>query len=1009
MSQSKSKIEKMKSRKGQSWISFKLSTKILIYSSIVALFLIYQFNIISLINISFNLYTLIFIPLGFVWTLFLSSYKTGHVLGYSLSRKATSRAILYLLVVTFFIVYQLFISENISLIFAASCCSATTCVYHNCYCDLTDACSPDTICAIVQYNYCMEPDCYICCTSDTCNERAPTYVCAGGASTWTISDDCGAVSTACVLDTTPSNEGKCWRDKTYSATNGCDASANCHGCYPGDKVCSSNVHIGTCSSPVIACAYSADGDGKCDSSGQCAGTSGACNANANCGECPASQPKCDANSVQTGECSSTCAWSTTGSGTCESTGCGCNANANCDECSASQPKCDANSVQTGECSSTCAWSTTGSGTCESTGCSCSANANCDELAVGGDCRNCYDYCSGAVLWEYDADDSSYNNVLEYGHMECSASCGCAACPSAGSEACDTECGANANCEGDPSGWVVCSGGTESVICCTTSGDGNCQANCNEGTAASSSCDENSVNTCGNGAPPAGYCSTCTIQTAETSANGCRCISCGTDNSAAPGSCDANSEQGGTQDPWNTTWTGDTSGIKCCGNDASEYPTFRNCTTGVCTSNTSDLGCCSLATKCVYSGTCYANGNTADVDGDSWIEKCRGGSSGQWVDGGPPRFFFNNSNTTTPGVGDPVLIYANWTDDVGLGLAWLWTNETGGSGKNWTSGSYGPIDINLTGTQTWSNFTWQNSSVAGGTVVAWKIYANDTAGNENVTGQMTFTVQPSWLEVSLIEPISSYTTSIKQNDSLTVNATVYCRVGQCGNVYGTARYNGSSANPDTPINTTKGDKPFYNVSGLILQSCPTNPLDANEFCNLTWTINATGDYIKSWQIGVLFNSSRSDVTQNHTFNATIKILECLEDVSLSWNSIDFSTLIPTTQYNKAPGNDDNLYNITNTGSCTMRVWIKGTDLQNPSLPSIIGVGNISWSNTTSVSTNSYNMAKGYVILNSSFTTNIPNITTYYWLSVPAVWAGRYNGTITICWNTSQQSGMVDNCV
>lgn len=375
----------------------------------------------------------------------------------------------------------------------------------------------------------------------------------------------------------------------------------------------------------------------------------------------------------------------------------------------------------------------------------------------------------------------------------------------------------------------------------------------------------------------------------------------------------------------------------------------------------------------------------------------------------PQYSYNNSNTTTPGVGDPVLIYANWTDNVGLGWAWLWTNETGGSGKNWTSGSYGPIDINLTGTQTWSNFTWQNSSVTGGTVVAWKIYANDTAGNENVTGQMTFTVQSSWLEVSLIEPGTGYTTSIKQNDTLNVNATVYCRVGQCGNVYGTIRYNGSSANPDTPINTTKGDRPFYNVSGLIQQSCPTNSLDANEFCNLTWTINATDDYIKSWKIGVLFNSSRSDVTQNHTYNATIKILECLESVSISWNSIDFSTLIPSTNYNKAPGNVNNLYNITNTGSCTMKVWIKGTDLQNSSLPSIIGVGNISWSNTTNVSTSSYNMTKNYVILNSSFNTNIPNITTYYWLSVPAVWAGRYNGTITICWNTSQSSGQADSCV
>lgn len=38
---------------------------------------------------------------------------------------------------------------------------------------------------------------------------------------------------------------------------------------------------------------------------------------------------------------------------------------------------------------------------------------------------------------------------------------------------------------------------------------------------------------------------------------------------------------------------------------------------------------------------------------------------------------------------------------------------------------------------WSNFTWQNGSVSG--VIGWRVYYNDTAGNENVTDIQSFTV------------------------------------------------------------------------------------------------------------------------------------------------------------------------------------------------------------------------------------------------------------------------------
>ncbi|MCX6821488.1 MAG: hypothetical protein NTW30_01790, partial [Candidatus Aenigmarchaeota archaeon] len=188
------------------------------------------------------------------------------------------------------------------------------------------------------------------------------------------------------------------------------------------------------------------------------------------------------------------------------------------------------------------------------------------------------------------------------------------------------------------------------------------------------------------------------------------------------------------------------------------------------------------------------------------------------------------------------------------------------------------------------------------------------------------------------------------------------------------------------------------------------LSKDQSCQLNWTINATGNFIAGYKIGVLFNTSYN---QNHTDNATIIIIECTEDSDIGWSSIDFGNPQPNTpgSVNSATDNINNLFNITNKGTCTLQVWIKGTDLENTSLqyPNIIGVGNLTWSNVSNSYSNSYTMTTSYVLLNSSFTPSIKNITTYYWLAVPPVYAGRYNGTIYICRNTTQQSGSSGPCM
>jgi hypothetical protein len=253
-----------------------------------------------------------------------------------------------------------------------------------------------------------------------------------------------------------------------------------------------------------------------------------------------------------------------------------------------------------------------------------------------------------------------------------------------------------------------------------------------------------------------------------------------------------------------------------------------------------------------------------------------------------------------------------------------------------------------------------------------------------------------LEPVLVTPDTSATTDIIQNTTFIVNATVYCRDSDCGNIYGTVMYNLSSSYPNTPVNTTKGDKPFYvNESpALAMKACPTNPLLKDQFCNISWIVNATGTIGTDWKIGVFFNSSYADVNPNSTLNATVSIVSSTVDFNITWSSIRLGLLNPSTSQQPAQGNMGNLYNITvNPGSCNIDFYIKGTYLENKTLNSRINVENITWSNTSNTYSSSFNLLS----TNSVIKLNVPqkaNITTWYWINVPAVYAGYYNGTINI---------------
>ncbi len=253
---------------------------------------------------------------------------------------------------------------------------------------------------------------------------------------------------------------------------------------------------------------------------------------------------------------------------------------------------------------------------------------------------------------------------------------------------------------------------------------------------------------------------------------------------------------------------------------------------------------------------------------------------------------------------------------------------------------------------------------------------------------------SYLEVNLTKPNTSATLNVIQNRTFNVNSTIVCRGGPCGEVFGTIMYNSSSLNPDTSISAVQGNKPFFIQESPANAKKPCGTMFSGDFCQLNWTVNATGDLNTIWKVGVLFNSSYTDIVENSTENSTISIFPCSINFNLSWSSIKFGLLDPSTGPNEAPGNSNNEYNITvNPGSCDLDFYINGTTLTDTALNSQIEVGNISWSNTSNNYTESFKLSSqvGAVSIKAAESTNV---TTWYWINVPPVYSGYYNGMIYI---------------
>ncbi|MBU0649481.1 hypothetical protein KJ969_05305, partial [Patescibacteria group bacterium] len=339
------------------------------------------------------------------------------------------------------------------------------------------------------------------------------------------------------------------------------------------------------------------------------------------------------------------------------------------------------------------------------------------------------------------------------------------------------------------------------------------------------------------------------------------------------------------------------------------------------------------------------------------------------------------------------------------------------------------DTNYTG-GTWSNgnVSWDASlggrlkngeegifsyviNTSGGATEKLQVYflVNDTSKNAGSQDYSIYNVTKlGWLNVTLNSPAEDATTNVRQNYTLTINATVTCEDGYCANVYATARYNASTTEPDTKIPTTPA-KPFNITDNPNPQECSANPLTEGESCTLTWTVNATGDIDSMWDIDAYFNSTLTGVTANHTSDATVKIIKGAVVISLGWNLVDFDIVNPNTFGNNASENNLGGYNIT-VGQDSLDldgIYILGTNLIPQTYSGFgpvtygIAVSNITWNDEENdyADPGTTRLTQSYALMRSSVPAGTV-ITTYYWIDAPSgQYAQEYRGNLTIMANAT----------
>ena len=230
--------------------------------------------------------------------------------------------------------------------------------------------------------------------------------------------------------------------------------------------------------------------------------------------------------------------------------------------------------------------------------------------------------------------------------------------------------------------------------------------------------------------------------------------------------------------------------------------------------------------------------------------------------------------------------------------------------------------------------------------------------------------------------------VQNNRVFTLNGTVECLNGDCGDITADVRQNSST-----------GQQLIEGQEFEVIDSNSSCTLLEQQSCTVEWDINATGDANTVHELDFNVSSEYSEIQEKETLDSIVEIRDILI-TSLDYDVVDFGLLDPGEEQNPAENNSAG-YNLTveEDSNTVDNLWIKASNLTSEQDSSY----RIPYYNMSYYEQNNYSERNQFTDYYSLLDTDLgPGTvkTLYYWLDVPyGILSGEYTGTITFKANQS----------
>lgn len=362
-----------------------------------------------------------------------------------------------------------------------------------------------------------------------------------------------------------------------------------------------------------------------------------------------------------------------------------------------------------------------------------------------------------------------------------------------------------------------------------------------------------------------------------------------------------------------------------------------------------------------------------------------------------RFEFNVSNngsdtwilTTDDELSHRILNQSwpiNETDDIYYRInGSLKEGGTFNSGEvDWNTGNGGELEVNESLSAEYIVNVTQDST----NIFDQYFNASTTSSTSDQDYHQLKTKILGFLDLELDRPQNN--SVVQNNRAFTLNGTVSCVDGDCGDINSVPRQNEST-----------GQEQFTGSEFETLEGNSTcSTLFEGQNCVVNWSVNATADPNTFHELDFKASSNYSEIEENNTEENIVEVRDILM-IDLDWDVVDFGVLDPGEEANPAENNSDG-YNLTveEDSNTVDNLWLKASSLvseQNSNYT--IAPGNMSWAEQNSYSA-STNFTSSYSILDTELSPGTTK-TLYYWLDVPyGITSGGYTGTMTFKANRTQ---------